>query len=30
MKYVGANDPQMLRSAARYADGIMVCDFTTA
>jgi len=26
--YVGANGPQMLRSAARYADGIMVSDFT--
>jgi alkanesulfonate monooxygenase SsuD/methylene tetrahydromethanopterin reductase-like flavin-dependent oxidoreductase (luciferase family) len=25
--YVGANGPQMLRSAARYADGIMVSDF---
>ena len=28
MIYVGANGPQMLRSAARYADGIMVSDFT--
>ncbi len=27
MIYVGANGPQMLRSAARYADGIMVSDF---
>ena len=26
--YVGANGPQMLRAAARYADGIMVSDFT--
>jgi 5,10-methylenetetrahydromethanopterin reductase len=26
--YVGANGPQMLHSAARYADGIMVSDFT--
>lgn len=26
--YVGANGPQMLKSAARYADGIMVSDFT--
>ncbi|MBT8442527.1 MAG: LLM class flavin-dependent oxidoreductase [Gammaproteobacteria bacterium] len=25
--YVGANGPQMLRSAARYADGVMVSDF---
>jgi 5,10-methylenetetrahydromethanopterin reductase len=25
--YVGANGPQMLRAAARYADGIMVSDF---
>jgi len=25
--YAGANGPQMLRSAARYADGIMVSDF---
>ena len=25
--YVGAGGPQMLRSAARYADGIMVSDF---
>ena len=25
--YVGASGPQMLRSAARYADGIMVSDF---
>jgi alkanesulfonate monooxygenase SsuD/methylene tetrahydromethanopterin reductase-like flavin-dependent oxidoreductase (luciferase family) len=25
--YVGANGPQMLRSAAKYADGIMVSDF---
>lgn len=28
MIYVGANGPQMLRGAARYADGIMVSDFT--
>ncbi len=28
MIYVGANGPQMLRAAARYADGIMVSDFT--
>lgn len=28
MVYVGANGPQMLKSAARYADGIMVSDFT--
>ncbi len=26
--YVGANGPQMLHAAARYADGIMVSDFT--
>ncbi len=26
--YVGANGPQMLSAAARYADGIMVSDFT--
>ncbi|HJP05611.1 MAG: LLM class flavin-dependent oxidoreductase [Gammaproteobacteria bacterium] len=25
--YIGANGPQMLRAAARYADGIMVSDF---
>jgi 5,10-methylenetetrahydromethanopterin reductase len=28
--YVGANGPQMLRSAAKYADGIMVSDFVVA
>ena len=28
MIYAGANGPQMLKSAARYADGIMVSDFT--
>jgi 5,10-methylenetetrahydromethanopterin reductase len=28
--YVGANGPQMLRSAARYADGIMVSDFVVS
>lgn len=28
MIYVGANGPQMLKSAARFADGIMVSDFT--
>lgn len=28
MIYVGANGPQMLKSAAAYADGIMVSDFT--
>lgn len=28
MIYVGANGPQMLRAAARYAQGIMVSDFT--
>jgi len=27
MIYVGANGPQMLRAAAKYADGIMVSDF---
>jgi len=27
MVYVGANGPQMLKGAARYADGIMVSDF---
>ncbi len=27
MVYVGANGPQMLKSAARYADGIMLSDF---
>jgi 5,10-methylenetetrahydromethanopterin reductase len=27
MIYVGANGPQMLKGAARYADGIMVSDF---
>ncbi len=28
--YVGANGPQMLRSAAKYADGIMVSDFVVS
>jgi 5,10-methylenetetrahydromethanopterin reductase len=28
MIYVGANGPQMLKAAARYAEGIMVSDFT--
>lgn len=29
MIYVGANGPQMLKAAARYAEGIMVSDFTS-
>jgi 5,10-methylenetetrahydromethanopterin reductase len=28
--YVGANGPQMLRTAAKYADGIMVSDFVAS
>jgi 5,10-methylenetetrahydromethanopterin reductase len=28
--YVGANGPQMLRTAAKYADGIMVSDFVVS